>query len=86
MQNRTFTWPSLFLVLAVTLTACGSASPAATTVPGTDVPASSEDVTQAPMEEELSGTIALSGAFVLYPMMTVWANEFTKLHPNVHLR
>jgi phosphate transport system substrate-binding protein len=34
-------------------------------------------------EGELSGTISVSGAFALYPMMTVWAEEFTKLHPDV---
>ena len=33
--------------------------------------------------DELSGTISVSGAFALYPMMTVWAEEFTKLHPRV---
>lgn len=33
--------------------------------------------------DELRGTIAVSGAFALYPMMTVWAEEFQKLHPNV---
>jgi phosphate transport system substrate-binding protein len=33
--------------------------------------------------DTLSGTISVSGAFALYPMMTVWAEEFTKLHPNV---
>lgn len=33
--------------------------------------------------DELSGTISISGAFALYPMMTVWADEFTQLHPNV---
>lgn len=32
---------------------------------------------------ELSGTITISGAFALYPMMTRWAEEFQKLHPNV---
>ncbi len=32
---------------------------------------------------DLSGTITISGAFALYPMMTVWADEFQKLHPNV---
>lgn len=32
---------------------------------------------------ELKGTIAVSGAFALYPMMTLWAEEFTKLHPDV---
>ena len=30
-----------------------------------------------------SGTITISGAFALYPMMTVWADEFHKLHPGV---
>jgi phosphate transport system substrate-binding protein len=33
--------------------------------------------------DELSGTISVSGAFALYPMMTVWAEEFTKIHPDV---
>ena len=33
--------------------------------------------------EELHGTIAVSGAFALYPMMTVWAEEFSRLHPGV---
>ena len=33
--------------------------------------------------DTLRGNIAVSGAFALYPMMTVWADEFTKLHPGV---
>jgi phosphate transport system substrate-binding protein len=37
----------------------------------------------APAEGEMSGTISVSGAFALYPMMTVWAEEFTKIHPGV---
>jgi len=37
---------------------------------------------QAP-QDEWSGTIAISGAFALYPMMTRWQEEFTKLHPHV---
>ncbi len=36
-----------------------------------------------PAEEELRGNIAISGAFALYPMMTRWQEEFTKIHPNV---
>jgi phosphate transport system substrate-binding protein len=28
-------------------------------------------------------TISVSGAFALFPMMTVWAEEYSKLHPNV---
>lgn len=34
-------------------------------------------------QESLSGTISISGAFALYPMMTVWAEEFQKIYPNV---
>jgi phosphate transport system substrate-binding protein len=33
--------------------------------------------------EELKGTITISGAFALYPMMQRWTDEFTKLHPGV---
>lgn len=32
---------------------------------------------------ELQGNITVSGAFALYPMMTRWAEEFHKLHPQV---
>ena len=32
---------------------------------------------------DLSGTLTISGAFALYPMMTRWGEEFQKLHPNV---
>ncbi len=32
---------------------------------------------------ELSGTITSSGAFALYPMVVLWGEEFTKLHPDV---
>ncbi|MBI3152016.1 MAG: substrate-binding domain-containing protein [Chloroflexi bacterium] len=82
MQKQTLTWLSALLVLAVTLSACSTAAPEATAVPANDAGTSSE-ATQAPAEEQLSGTISVSGAFALYPMMTVWAEEFTKLHPDV---
>lgn len=77
MRKQTLTWLSLFLVLAVSLTACRTAAPEATVAPESDA----TDV--APTEEPLSGTLSISGAFALYPMMTVWAEEFTKLHPDV---
>ncbi len=32
---------------------------------------------------DLSGTITISGAFALYPMMVRWGEEFEKLYPNV---
>lgn len=31
----------------------------------------------------LEGTISVSGAFALYPMVVRWAEEFRKIHPNV---
>jgi phosphate transport system substrate-binding protein len=33
--------------------------------------------------DSLSGTITVSGAFALYPLMTVWGDEFHKIHPSV---
>lgn len=74
MRKQTLTWLSALLVLAVALSACGNAAPAESTVPEVEASASSD---------ELSGTISISGAFALYPMMTVWADEFSKLHPGV---
>jgi phosphate transport system substrate-binding protein len=41
---------------------------------------------QAPASGEtgkLEGTLTISGAWALYPMMTRWAEEFQKLHPDV---
>src|SRR5262245_45320024 len=81
MQKLTFTWLSILSVFAVVLSACGSAAAVSTSAPATEASVSSE-ATQAPADE-LNGTLAISGAFALYPMMTVWAEEFTKLHPNV---
>jgi phosphate transport system substrate-binding protein len=57
----------LLVMGALVLSACGSAATSTTDANST----------------ELSGTIAISGAFALYPMMTVWTEEFTKLHPDV---
>ena len=76
MKKQTLTLLSIFLVLAVALSACGTAAPVTAVVPQSDAP-------QAPAEKILSGTISVSGAFALYPMMTVWADEFHKLHPDV---
>ncbi len=35
--------------------------------------------------DELTGTISISGAFALYPMGVKWAEEFKKLHPKVRI-
>ncbi|MBK8419025.1 substrate-binding domain-containing protein [Candidatus Villigracilis saccharophilus] len=76
MRKKTLTLLSVFLILAVALSACGSSAPEAAAVPASDA-------AQSPAEEQLSGVISVSGAFALYPMMTVWADEFSKLHPDV---
>ncbi|MBU0763714.1 MAG: PstS family phosphate ABC transporter substrate-binding protein [Bacteroidetes bacterium] len=36
-------------------------------------------------EAKLSGTISISGAFALYPITVLWAEEFQKLHPDVRI-
>jgi phosphate transport system substrate-binding protein len=60
---------STIIILSLFLTACGSANPTIAPVTGTG--------------DTLEGNIAISGAFALYPMMTRWAEEFQKIHPNV---
>jgi phosphate transport system substrate-binding protein len=57
----------LLVMGALVLSACGSATTSTTDA----------------NSGELTGIIAISGAFALYPMMTVWTEEFTKLHPDV---
>lgn len=71
MKKTGFAAAGMLVALSLGLSACGSgAAPAAQDTPG----ASGDD---------LHGNIAVSGAFALYPMMTIWAEEFTKLHPGV---
>jgi phosphate transport system substrate-binding protein len=36
-------------------------------------------------QEQLKGTITLSGAWALYPMVVKWAEEFQKIHPKVKI-
>jgi len=84
MKNVFFKLLSLVVVGMLALSACGSpattAVPAATQPPAAPVATSTAAV---PTIQPLSGTINVSGAFALYPMMTVWAAEFTKLNPGV---
>jgi phosphate transport system substrate-binding protein len=35
--------------------------------------------------QEITGTIKVSGAFALYPMMVKWAEEFQKIHPKIKI-
>jgi len=67
MRKFTLTLASLLVVASLLLAGCGDNTP---------------DPAQAGTDS-LSGTISVSGAFALYPMMTVWADEFSKVHPDV---
>lgn len=80
MRKSAFILLTVVMAFTLTLTAC--ASPAPTTAPlSNGAPAT--DVPTAAPADTLKGNIATSGAFALYPMMTVWAEEFQKIHPNV---
>ena len=68
MSKTTIKLLSVLIALSVLLAACGNSG------------ADSQSVSD---PDQLSGTISVSGAFALYPMMTVWADEFQKLHPDV---
>ncbi len=71
MRKTSLMTISLLAATSLLLAACGSAAtPAGPTQASTS-------------NDNLSGTVSVSGAFALYPMMTVWADQFTKLHPNV---
>lgn len=83
MNRITLTLASAMLASALTLSACGSAASPAAAPTQNQAQASAANSTTAPAAEALSGTLTVSGAFALYPMMTVWADEFTKLHPDV---
>lgn len=74
-MKRTQYYPFVLvlLVLAFVLSACA----------GGANPAQPAEQAQPAAQEEPEGTIAISGAFALYPMMQRWAEEYTKLHPGV---
>lgn len=78
---------ALLAALSMILTACGNAATSAPAEPAApQAPAATEAVAAAPAAptaEPLKGTLSVSGAFALYPMMTVWAEEFSKIHPDV---
>jgi len=90
MRKITLLFVSVLVTFSLLLSACGTTTPAAPAPVATDVPAAAapaypnaEAPATYPNAEPLKGTLSISGAFALYPMMTVWAEEFTKLHPDV---
>jgi len=80
--RKTFlTLVSVIAAASLLSAACSSTIPEPVSN-ATDQP-SAQGASQTPAAEPLSGTISVSGAFALYPMMTVWAEEFQKVNPDV---
>jgi phosphate transport system substrate-binding protein len=70
----------VLVILFVSVTLLSACAQQTETVAPT---AASAAGTEAPVVDSLSGNITISGAFALYPMMTRWAEEYQKIHPNV---
>lgn len=70
----------VFVMVAVLAGACATANPSGQPAATTSAEAAALTASGG---SELSGNLSVSGAFALYPMMTVWADEFSKLHPGV---
>lgn len=68
MQKSILTLGVILIAASLLLSACGSPAP----TPAAGMPV-----------DTLEGNIGVSGAFALYPMMTVWAEKFQELHPKV---
>ena len=81
MRKQTLMLSSALLITSLFLSACGTGTTNPASSPNDA--ASGQAAIQVPAQEQLSGTISVSGAFALYPMMTVWAEEFQKIHPDV---
>jgi phosphate transport system substrate-binding protein len=64
------------LILSLMLSACTNQSQ-----PGEQSKAGNQSAQSA--EPEQKGNITISGAWALYPMMTRWAEEYSKIHPKV---
>jgi len=68
MKHRLVTLFALLTLAVNMLSACAPGVTEASSVGG---------------EVKLEGTLSISGAFALYPLMTRWAEEFQKVHPDV---
>jgi phosphate transport system substrate-binding protein len=66
------------LLALMVLAGCAPAAPSAPAAGSRDAPPSAQ-VGDTSAEQ----TISVSGAFALFPLMTVWAEEYQKLNPNI---
>ncbi|MFO7662598.1 MAG: substrate-binding domain-containing protein [Chloroflexota bacterium] len=82
--RRIFVFFASLLIIIATLSGCSgtaaSVEPAeASHQVGSDLAA----ISQAPAAQIENRSLAISGAFALFPMMTVWAEQFTALNPSI---
>ncbi len=76
-------WNLMAIILITILTAALLSG--CVNTPKTDAPATpAETGTQTQVVNEPEGTIRVSGAFALYPIMLKWGEEYKKLHPKVN--
>ena len=70
---------SVIPLLLLLLTACVPVAP------GTTTDGAAPAATEAPAAESAgeATTVSVSGAFALFPLMTIWAEEYQKLNPNI---
>ena len=68
----------LLIVFSLALVACGGGG--AVEEPATEA---NDSAAGAPAGEGEQRTIAVSGAFALFPMMTVWAEQYSAINPNI---
>lgn len=68
----------LILALLLFVAACAPVAPAATD-------GAAPAATEAPAAEAAADatTVSVSGAFALFPLMTLWAEEYQKINPNI---
>lgn len=79
-MNRIQSLITIMLMLAMLV---GCAAPASSGGATTNEGAASDSAAAADSASDEEVIISISGAFALFPMVTVWAEEYQALHPNV---
>ncbi|MBN2564990.1 MAG: PstS family phosphate ABC transporter substrate-binding protein [Candidatus Eisenbacteria bacterium] len=87
MKSLTIILVSAALVLGLVATTCGQERQTASEAQTPKDALATQESRKAPTTQAapLKGTITLSGAWALYPMVVRWAEEFQKLHPGVRM-
>jgi phosphate transport system substrate-binding protein len=77
MKSERFTALALAVIVVLAVVGCPGQ-------PGPSQTGAAPPVATKPAASD-SGTIRVSGAFALYPMVVKWAEEYKKLHPGVNI-